>query len=219
MPKLIAAIMFCLLALSAAPARAEEFTPPSAKGRVVIMLSGQSGPDQYRQLAGLIAEAGYDVVLLDTKSLMGTHGQALRDAIAAALQSPHALPGKVGFIGLSLGGGLAIEYGPGWDDQVALVVAWYPATGFVTDPTAWSANLRVPVFVFTGEADTFNDCCTLEKQKALAALAQAHGASYELTTYPGVNHGFAIGGPGYRADANADALKRTQAALAQYLSN
>jgi dienelactone hydrolase len=183
------------------------------------MLSGQSGTEQYRQVAGIVSGFGYDVVLLDAKAMMGTHGQALRDVIAVAQQGPHALPGNVGFVGFSLGGGLAVEYGPGWDDQVAVVVAWYPATGFVTDPPTWSANLRAPVVVFAGEADTFNDCCTLEKQRALADLAHAHNASYELTTYAGVRHGFVIGGTGYDPRASADALSRTRAALARYLLN
>jgi dienelactone hydrolase len=169
--------MLCVIILACAPAGAEEFPPPAGKGRVVIMLSGQSGTEQYRQIAGIVSGFGYDVVLLDTKTLMGTHGQALRDAISAAQQGSHAIPGKVGFVGFSLGGGLAIEYGPGWDDQVAVVAAWYPATGFVTDPPTWSANLRVPVLVFAGEADTYNDCCTLEKQRTLADLAHSHAAA------------------------------------------
>jgi dienelactone hydrolase len=209
----------CAVALAGVPASAEEFAPASGKGRVVIMLSGQSGTEQYRQVAGIVSGFGYDVVLLDTKTMMGTHGQALRDAIAVAQQGPHARPGKVGFVGFSLGGGLAIEYGPGWDDLVAVVAAWYPATGFVTDPAAWSASLRVPVLVFAGEADRFNDCCTLEKQRLLADLAHAQGAAYELTTYPGVGHGFVIGGTGHDPRASADALAQTRAALARYLSN
>ena len=215
---LIAALLI-VLGLATPARAAEEFAPPSGKGRVVIMLSGQSGVESYRQIAGIVAASGYDVILLDTKSMMGTHGQALRDTIATALQGEHALPGKVGFIGFSLGGGLAIEYGPGWDDQVAVVAAWYPATGFVTDPPTWSVNLRAPVLVFAGEADTYNDCCTLEKQRALADLAHAHNASYELTTYPGAHHGFVIGGAGFDPTAYADALARTRAALARYLPN
>jgi dienelactone hydrolase len=213
----IVAVLACIFVLTALPAAAEEFPPPSGKGRVVIMLSGQSGPDQYRKIAGIIAGFGYDVVLLDTKSLMGTEGKALRDAIAAAQQGPNALPGKVGFVGFSLGGGLAIEYGPGWDDQVAVVAAWYPATGFVTDPPTWSANLRVPTLVFAGEADTYNNCCTLEKQHALADIAHAHAAPYELTTYPGAKHGFVIGGTNFNAGAFKDALVQTLAALGRYL--
>jgi dienelactone hydrolase len=108
----ILAVAICIVTLAGLPAGAEEFAPPSGRGRVVIMLSGQSGTEQYRQIAGIVAGLGYDVLLLDTKALMGTHGQALRDAIAVAQHGPHAIPGKVGFVGFSLGGGLAIEYGP-----------------------------------------------------------------------------------------------------------
>ena len=100
-----------------------------------------------------------------------------------------------------------------------MVAAWYPATGFATDPPTWSVNLRVPVLVVAGEADTYNDCCTLEKQRALSDLAHAHNASYDLTTYPGAHHGFVIGGAGFDPAAYADALARTQAALARYLPN
>jgi hypothetical protein len=41
----------------------------------------------------------------------------------------------------------------------------------------------------------------------------------ELTTYPGVRHGFVIGGANFDSPAFADALARTRAALARYLSN
>jgi dienelactone hydrolase len=99
------------------------------------------------------------------------------------------------------------------------VAAWYPATAFVTDPATWSANLRVPVLVFAGEADRFNDCCTLEKQRLLANLAAAHAAAYDLTTYPSVQHGFVIGGANFDSAAYTDALARTRGALARYLSN
>jgi len=198
---------------------AEEFSPPSGKGRVVVMLSGQSGTAQYRQVASVVAQLGYDVVLLDAPSLLGTHGQALRDAIAQAQLGPHAVPGKVGLVGFSLGGGLALEYGPGWSDQVAVVAAWYPATGFVTDPTAWSAELRVPVVMFAGEADTYNNCCLVAKARALADLAKSHNAQFELTTYPGVKHGFVLGGANFDASAFADALSRTRAALGSALAD
>lgn len=202
------------------PAQAgEEFLPPSGKGRVVVMLSGQSGTESYRQVAAVVAQLGYDVVLLDTPSLLGTHGKALRDAIAQAQLGPHAMPGKTGLVGFSLGGGLALEYGPAWSDQVAVVVAWYPATGFVIDPIAWSADLRVPVVMFAGEADTYNNCCLVGKARALADLAKSHAAQFELTTYPGVKHGFVLGGANFDAAAFADALSRTRLALAGALSD
>src|SRR5690348_6770570 len=118
MPYRLIVALLLVLGLAAPARAAEEFAPPSGKGHVIIMLSGQSGVETYRQIAGIVAASGYDVILLDTKSMMGTHGQALRDTITTALQGEHALLGKVGFIGFSLGGGLAIEYGPGWDDQV-----------------------------------------------------------------------------------------------------
>ena len=47
-----------------------EFAPRGAPGRVVMLLSGHSGPRLYEEYAAALAGEGYDVVLLDGKDIL-----------------------------------------------------------------------------------------------------------------------------------------------------
>ena len=140
--RLGAAMVATLLVLLASPGAIaqEEFPPPSGKGRVVVMASGATGIPNYRDVARRIAALGYDVVLFDANNWAGTQDRGLRDAIAQAQRMPHALPGKVGLVGFSLGGGYVLGYGTAWSDQVAVVAAWYPSTTPFKDPPAWAGR-------------------------------------------------------------------------------
>jgi dienelactone hydrolase len=214
-PRLGAAIIAALLALltSHGAIAQEEFPPPSGKGRVVLMASGATGIPNYRDVARRIAALGYDVVLFDSNNWAGRQDQGLRDAIAQAQRMPHALPGKVGLVGFSLGGGYVLGYGTAWSDQVAVVAAWYPSTTAFKDPPAWAGRVRVPTVMFAGEDDTYHNCCLIDKARAIGKAAQAVGAPFELTTYPNTPHGFNLLGANYKAQASSDAFARTEAAL------
>jgi dienelactone hydrolase len=206
------ATLLALLASHRAIAQ-EEFPPPSGKGRLVLVASGATGMPNYRDVAGRIANLGYDAVLFDSNNWAGTQDQGLRDAIAQAQRMPHALPGKVGLVGFSLGGGYVLGYGTAWSDQVAVVAAWYPSTTPFKDPPAWAGRVRVPTVMFAGENDTYHNCCLIDKARAIGKAAQAAGAPFELTTYPNTPHGFNLLGANYKAQAYGDAFARTEAAL------
>ena len=208
----MAATLLALLAPLGAAAQ-EEFPPPQGKGRVVVVASGASGARDYRDVSRRIAALGYDAVLFDSNAWNGTEGKGMRDAIAQALRLPHALPGKVGLVGFSLGGGYVLGYGTAWSDEVAVVAAWYPATTPLKDVAGWAGRVHVPTVMFAGEDDTYNGCCLIDKARAIAKAAQAAGAPFELTTYPNTPHGFVIGGGAYKAQAHGDAFARTEAAL------
>jgi dienelactone hydrolase len=212
---IVGALMFCLITRPASAG--EEIAPPQGKGRVVVVVSGQSGPDHYHLVAEKIAALGYDVVLYDGNPMEGTHGQGLRDAIAEALQMPHALPGKVGLVGFSLGGGIVLGFGSGWGSQVAVVAAWYPATKPIKDAAAFAGRIKVPVVMFAGESDAYKDCCLIGKAHEIADAAKAVNAQFELTTYPDTDHDFVINGSHYNPSAYDDAFARTRAVLQQYL--
>ena len=209
------AMVTTLLALSTSHGAIaqEEYPPPSGKGRVVVMASGATGIPNYRDVARRIANLGYDVVLFDSNNWAGTQDQGLRDAIAQAQRMPHALPGKVGLVGFSLGGGYVLGYGTAWSDQVAVVATWYPATTPFNDLAGWAGRVRVPTVMFAGENDTYRNCCLIDKARAIGKAAQAAGAPFELTTYPNTPHGFNLLGANYKAQAYADAFARTEAAL------
>jgi dienelactone hydrolase len=217
----LAAMLVALLAPQLAIAQ-EEIPPPSGKGRLVVVLSGATGAGNYRVIAGRIAALGYDVALFDSNTINAAKkgrplSAALRDAIAQARQLPHALPGKIGMVGFSLGGGMVLGYGSAWSDDVAVVAAWYPSTREIKDVPAFAGRIRVPVVMFAGTADEFNFCCMIDKARDIAKAAKAANAPFELTTYAGVHHGFTIPGTNYDPGSTDDALARTAAALKRHL--
>lgn len=136
------ALLTILIGIGSAQAQID-FPPPQGKGRVVVVMSGHSGPGHYQAVAGLIAQLGYDVALFDANSIAGNVAAGLRTAIGEALQSPHALPGKVGLVGFSQGGGQVLRYGSQMPDLVAVVAAWYPETRFLGDAADFVADVQV----------------------------------------------------------------------------
>ena len=207
-----AALLTCAAFASTAIAQ-EEIPPPQGKGRVVVFVAGLAGPKHDKTLADDIAALGYDVVLYDGRKMSEVQGDALRADIQQAQQMPHALPGKVAVVGVSLGGGYSLGFASKWSDLVAQVIVWYPATGFVLRMPGFIARVRVPVLMFAGESDNFRDCCLIGTARSLAADAAVVKAPFELVTYPGVNHDFIPGGMNYNAAAYKDALARTAARL------
>ena len=93
------------------------------------------------------------------------------------------------------------------------MAAWYPSTTAFEDPPGWAGLVRVPTVMFAGENDTYHNCCLIDKARAIGRAAQAAGAPFELTTYPGTQHGFNLLGGNYKAQAADDAFAKTDAAL------
>jgi len=194
-------------------------TPPGGKGRAIVAVSGAMGAGAYEPAARKLAGFGYDVFLVDGNSLIGDQGVGLKAAVAKAQQSANALPGKVGVVGFSLGGGQVLGYASRWPDRVAVVVAMYPLTRLFKDIPATVGRIKVPVLMFAGEKDTFKDCCLIETARAIASSAAASNAPLELVTYPNVGHDFIVGGRYYDGKAATDAWTRTAAMLKQHLSD
>jgi dienelactone hydrolase len=207
------------LAVATVAQAQQEFTPASGKGPPVVAVSGALGAKDYEGAAQKLASMGYDVFLLDGNAMVGDRGAGLRAGIQAAQHSLHALPGKVGAVGFSLGGGQVLGYAPAWDDQVAVVVVMYPLTRVFRDLSATVMRIKVPVLMFAGEDDHFRDnCCTVDRARQMAAIAKQNQIPLELVTYPGVGHDFVVeSARGYNAQAAADAWSRTQAELRKYL--
>jgi dienelactone hydrolase len=207
-------------ATACAHARAQtEYEPPSGKGRVVVAVSGSLGAGAYQLAAKKIAQFGYDVFLVDGNTMVGDEGAALKATVEKAQQSPHALPGKAGVVGFSLGGGVALNQATRWPDLVAVVVVMYPVTSSVKHPTGFVTRFKVPVLVLAGEKDSYRDCCRIETIRAIAAAAAERKLPFELVSYPRADHDFIMGGRNYDATAAPDAWERTSAKLRQYLAN
>ena len=203
------------------------YASPKGPGPVVIVISGQSGPNSYKSYASRLADLGYYAVLLTGKDTLNPErsGEAnLKAAIEGALQSPDALKGKAAVIGFSLGGGGALYNAAPQSDIVSMVVAYYPYT------RTWAQNMdslvkrfKVPVLVLPAALDRYRDCCVIESMQAMQAAAGRLGVQFEMVVYPQANHGFnlvtgARGEPGgaYRADDDADAWRRTLQMLQRY---
>ena len=218
----LAAVAALGIAAVAPAARGQqEFPPPQGMGRLVVVASGMSGPEHYREVAADIAKLGYDVVLFDGNGEEHTQGQGVKRDIdkARAMTTGHALSGKVALVGFSLGGGMDLYYGTQLPDDVVGVVVWFPANQFIKDVPGFASRTQVPVVAFAGGKDHFrNDCCTADKDQALQQAVKGTGKSFELTVYPDANHDFVEGGEHYNKSASEDALQRTADALKTFFA-
>jgi dienelactone hydrolase len=197
------------------------YDPPSGRGPIVILLSGASGLDMYRSYAAEVAQLGYYAVLLDGNNFQGKYGKSaaddLRRVIERAQSSAKALPGKAAVIGFSRGGGGALTHAAPMPDLVSAVVAYYPATSFVSDMRAFAAKFQVPVLVLAGGRDRYHNCCLIESMRAMEAAAKEGGAPFELVVYPNAGHAFTwVNTPAYRPEDSADAWQRTKKMLSQH---
>jgi dienelactone hydrolase len=200
------------------------YTPANGSGPVIIVISGQSGPNSYQSYAAELAKVGYYSVLLNGKDILNPEltGEAnLKKAIERAQNSPNAVKGKAAVIGFSLGGGGALYNATPLSDLVSMVVAYYPYTKSWTNKMDWFVKrFRVPVLVMAAQRDRYLDCCVIESMQAMEASANKIGARFELVVYPEATHGFnlqtgAKGEPAraYRRDDDRDAWRRTMEML------
>ena len=200
-----------------------EAVPKSGQGRVVVVVSGQTGPTNYSYYAYDLAAQGYFAVLVDGNDFFGKESggeEKLRDVMARAQKSPHALPGKVAVVGFSLGGASTLTYAARMPDLVAVVVTYYPLTRFITRPDDFVSKLKVPTLVMAGGRDSYKDCCRIETARKLAEAAKSVEGTprFELVEYPDAEHGFTIkSGKTYRSRDAEDGFKRTLAFLKENL--
>ncbi len=200
----------------------KEYLPKAGTGRVVVVISGQTGASNYTSISQDLADAGYDTVLVDGNDfwIKGGDGNALlQGVIARAQASPHAVAGKVGVVAFSLGGAAALTYAARMPEHVATVVAMYPLTSFIQNPADFVGKIKVPVLMLAGTADTYKSCCTIDKARALADAARANpdvAPLFVLHEYDGADHGFNMNTSHQRALV-ADSRDRAIAQLRQYL--
>ena len=223
--RLVSALLACIALVAqaddAGPPQ-KEYVPKGGTGRVVVVISGQTGASNYTSISQDFADAGYYTVLVDGNDLWikGGGGNALlQGVIARAQASPHAVAGKVGVVGFSLGGASALTYAARLPDQVATVVVMYPLTNFIQYPTDFVGKIKVPVLMLAGTADTYKGCCTIEMARTLADAAKKNpdvAPLFVLHEYEGADHGFNMNTSHQRALVS-DSRDRAIAQLRQTL--
>jgi dienelactone hydrolase len=195
--------------------RAQEYLPHAERGHPVIVISGRSGPDYYRDFAKEMADRGFFAVLVDGNTFwpMNDEGEtALRTAISSAQGSPHALPGKVAVIGFSLGGASSLAYATAMPELVSAVVAYYPLTDFITDPSSFVSRIKVPTLLLVGGRDTYMNCCLIGTARILVKSARPtdRPGLLKVVEYPDADHGWTIKSlDTWREHDAADALQHT----------
>jgi dienelactone hydrolase len=196
----------------------QEFYPANGKGRVVVVVTGHTGPPNYAYYAKDIAAQGYYAVLVNgndfwRKDLGGRGQDLLRGVVARAQHSPHAIPGKAAVIGFSQGGGATLTWATRMSESVSAVVTYYPETKSIHNPAAFVSKMNVPTLMFAGVLDTYKDCCVIERARKLAEAAAKEGGSravLRVVEYPDAGHGFAIkSAKTWRSNDAADAFRRT----------
>jgi dienelactone hydrolase len=196
------------------------FEPSSGQGPFVLMISGRSGPVLYGKFAQRLADSGYHVLLYDGNDFPIDQPDACRAKIRKIIKDNTRLsrdfPGKVAVIGYSLGGAVALTCAASMPEEIAGIIAYYPATWLVSDYDAFVDRFRVPITVLQGEADHYFDCCTIERITGINLAAKKKDRDFDLIVYPHAGHGFNLG-PMKNKELDLDSWRKTTDALKRYL--
>jgi len=196
----------------------ERFGPEGKEVRPgVLLLHGSDGPtERYRVAARQLSSAGYPVFLVhyldrtgETRAALGAIGRHLplwtetvRDALTYVARQTGVDPARLGLLGVSLGGGLALATAQTDERVRALVVDF----GFV--PTRFNPAGRLPpTLVLHGAEDRV---VPVSNAQMLQSVLQKRGIPHEARIYPGQGHGFT-------GEAQADAARRIRAFLDRHL--
>lgn len=192
----------------------------------VVVIHEWTGLDDHIQdLANRLASEGYLALapdLYDGKlasddaeagELMDTYFAAAPPKVVAAYDAVRAFDhvGRVGCVGLSMGGMLALSFAINQDDLDASVVYY----GLPESYLGQFDSVRSPMLGLFGELDGW---VPTEQVNQLDKELEAAGVQREMVIYPGADHDFLNDrGATYQAEAAKDAWGRTLTFLGEHL--
>jgi carboxymethylenebutenolidase len=171
-------------------------------------------PDLYHR-GGAGRTAGYDQLPKAIEMMMALKDDDVVADVAAAVaelqRRPEVRADRIGITGFCMGGRVSYLVACALPDEIKAAVPYYG--GGI--PVERTPTLQAPVLAFFGENDPYIPLDHVEK---LRAEARRTGKNVEIVVYPKAPHGFFCEErDSYRADAAADAWKRTLAFLKTHL--
>jgi carboxymethylenebutenolidase len=145
------------------------------------------------------------------KELLDSWAEVVKDAVAYARTLPNGDGERVGLVGFSLGGALALTAAARHDLKLAALVEL-----FGTLPPELRRGLKKlpPTLIIHGEEDAI---VPVEEAYLLIGLLSARKLPHEAEVYPGVAHMFLLDGKTLQVGAMLSAKGRTDAFLTKHL--
>ena len=103
----------------------------------------------------------------------------------------------------------ALVFG-GEQPDVTGVLAVYPFTAWIDNVDAVIGRFQVPLTVLAAGADTYGNCCLIDKAREIEKVAKAKGKAFEMVVYENAEHPYDLTGRNYRSDYARDTRKRTE---------
>lgn len=212
------------------------FCTPAGEGPfpAVMVLHGSDGfKPNHAQMARNLARQGFAAIAPTWfgGSSPRSHWDRLHTgditAGVAWLESrPAVAAHRLGVIGFSRGGGLALIVGA-LMPQTKAIVSYFGLTSWqgglqefphlplnAADPYDFVRQISCPLLSFHGEKDTV---VPVEDTLNLDAACRKYGVRHDFVIYPNVNHSYIWSGDKYHQQAHEDSWKRTVSFLKKHL--